>query len=97
VTAFFGLAELVAAILGVIAFVALYTRRAPWWRSEVGRWLVTYPIALGLLLINGVVFRVIGDYPGRQTVNLVLFGVIAGSVWWSFALLYRAKKKERRR
>ena len=94
-TALFGIVELVAAVAGVVAFIALYTRQAPWWRSAVGWWLVTYPAALGLLLINGVVGRTVGDYPARQAVNLVLFAVIAGSVWFSVALLYRAKKKER--
>lgn len=90
-----GTLELIVAVVGAFAFVVLYTRQAPWWRSEVGRWLVTYPLALGLLLVNGVVGRIAGDYPGRQAVNLSLFAVVAGSTVWSCTMLLRIRRREK--
>jgi hypothetical protein len=86
-----------AGVLGAVVFVGLYSWRAPWWRTEVGWWLVTFPSSLGLLLANGLVFRIAGDYAGRQTVNLVLFAVVVASVWWCVALLHRATRRTRSR
>jgi hypothetical protein len=83
---------LAAGVAGVAWFVALYSLRAPWWANEVGWHLVTFTTALGALMANGLIFRIVGDYPGRQIVNLVLFTVVVVSVWWRVALLYRATR-----
>jgi len=85
-----------AGFLGVAAFVGLYTWWTPWWHSETGKWLVTFPSSLGLLLANGLVGRIVGDYPGRQLINLILFVVCVASVWWAFALLVRVIRRSRR-
>lgn len=82
-----------AGVLGVAVFVGLYSWWAPWWRSEAGQWLVTFPSSLGLLLANGLVFRILGDYPGRQTINLALYLVCLASVWWSVRLLVQAIRR----
>jgi hypothetical protein len=87
---------LAAGVAGVAWFVALYSLRAPWWANEIGWHLVTFTSALGLLMANALTFRLVGDYPGRQTVNLILFAVIVASVWWRVTLLHRATREERR-
>ena len=84
-----GIVLLAAGVLGTAVFVGLYSIRAPWWGSEIGWHLVTFPGALGLLEANGLAFRIVGDYPGRQAVNLALFAVIVAAVWWRVALLNR--------
>lgn len=89
-----GMALLGAGVAGSAVFIVLYSLRARWWRSEVGWWLVTFPGSLGLLLANGIVFRLVGDYPGRQLVNLVLFVVVVAAVWWCVALLHRATRRK---
>jgi hypothetical protein len=89
-----GILLLAAGVLGVIVFVALYSIRVPWWRSEIGWYLVTFPGALGLLLANGLAFRILGDYPGRQLVNLLLFVVVVASIWWCVALLVRVTRRK---
>lgn len=83
-------------VLGTAVFVGLYTWWTSWWHSEVGKWLVVYPSSLGLLLANGLVFRLLGDYPGRQVINFVLFLVCVASVWWSVTLLVRVIRRSRR-
>lgn len=85
---------LAAGLLGVVVFVGLYSWWAPWWRTEVGQWLVIFPSSLGLLLANGLVFRIVGDYPGRQFINLALFAVCVASPWWSVRLLVRARRRD---
>lgn len=91
-----GTTLLAAGVLGVVVFVALYSRRVPWWRGEVGWWLVTFPSSLGLLMANGLVFRVAGDYPGRQLVNTTLFVAVVASVWWCVTLLAKVTRRDRR-
>jgi len=93
VTDVIGIALLGAGVLGAAVFVGLYTWWTPWWRSEVGQWLVSFPAALGLLLANGLVARAVGNYPGRQAINLVLFVVCVASVWWSVRLLVRVMRR----
>lgn len=91
-----GIALLGAGVLGAALFVGVYTWWTPWWRTETGQWLVTFPSSLGLLLANGLVFRLLGDYPGRLAINLVLFVVCVASVWWAFALLVRVIRRSRK-
>lgn len=95
-TAHAGTALLAAGLVGSVVFIAGYTVRAPWWRSEAGWHLITFPAALGLLEANGLVFRWLGDYPGRQTVNLLIFAAAVGATWWRVALMIRATRIDRR-
>lgn len=90
---------LMAAAAGVAAFVGLYSWYTPWWRNETGRWLVTFPSLVGLLCANGVVFRLFGDYPHRDTVSTILLAATVVSIWWRLVLLIhvirRYPKKDR--
>lgn len=90
-----GTVLLAVGVLGVGWFIVRYSLEAPWWRGEVGWHLVTFTGALGLLMANGLAFRLAGDYPGRQAANLVLFAVIVASVWWRVALLHRVTRRKR--
>jgi hypothetical protein len=96
VTDVLGILLLSAGVLGAAVFVGLYSLWTRWWRTEVGQWLVAFPSSLGLLLANGLVYRLAGEYPGRQLINLVLFLVCVASVWWSVRLLIRAMRRSPR-
>lgn len=87
-----GMFLLAAGATGAATFIVLYTMRAQWWHTELGWHLVVFPGSLGLLLTNGLVFRLVGDYPGRDVVNLVLFVVLVAAVWWRVALLVKANR-----
>lgn len=82
-------ALLAVGLIGSAVFIVLYSNSAPWWRSELGWHLVTFTGSLGLLMANGLLFRIVGEYPGRQTVNTILLAVIVAVVWWRVALLNR--------
>jgi hypothetical protein len=85
----------VAAAESVI-FIGVYTRYTDWWRSEVGWYLVMFPGVLGLLAINALVFRVLGEYTSRQYINIGLFCIWVIAVGWLLTILYRANSKEKR-
>jgi uncharacterized membrane protein len=64
-------------------------------RTEMGWHLVVLTADLGLLMANGLIFRLLGDYPGRQVVNTVLFAVVVATIVWRILLLHRATKGDR--
>jgi hypothetical protein len=92
-----GTVLLVVGVLASVTFVAAYSYYTDWWRSEVGWHLVTFPAALGLLEASGLVFRLVGDYPGRQAVNAVLFAVIVATTVWRAVLVFRNNRPARPR
>ncbi len=93
----FAVVLLAAAALGSVAYIAVYTRYADWWRTEIGWSLIGFPGVLGLLAVNGLAFRLLGDFPGRQAVNVGLFFVWVAVVWWLATLVYRSNRSARRK
>lgn len=51
-------------IVASIWFVALYSRD-PWWRTLFGRSLMLIAVALFMQSLATVLYRVVGEYPGR--------------------------------
>lgn len=45
---------LIADLVSLVTFVAVYTKLAPWWRSPVGQTLVIKDILLGLALMPSI-------------------------------------------
>lgn len=45
---------LISAFLSLSAFVAQYTRLAPWWRDQIGRTIVVKTVLLALVLIPSI-------------------------------------------
>ncbi len=58
-------------------FWLLYAWTAPWWKSWSGCAVIISTLGLAALVDASVLFRLLGDdYPGRQQIVLVAFGVI---------------------
>lgn len=89
------LAGLVVGAVPAVAFPVLYTIRARWWRSEMGRHLFSFSLLFALLYVNGLVRLLIGTPPEIQKwINLVLV-VGAAIVAWQRTLVFRHAQHQR--
>ncbi|MFS4103738.1 hypothetical protein [Streptomyces sp. PD-S100-1] len=86
-----------AACLG---FAAVYHLRATWWRSEVGRNLMSFAIAVGLLCVYTILVTV---WPGGHLVivaralRTLLLIAVAALMLQRTRLLLRAQREHRDR
>lgn len=71
----------IAAFIAPLLLIAVYTAAAPWWRSQVGRSLVTVKGAISLALLPSFVYRATGKHlpVGRAFLifQAVTWGVLA--------------------
>jgi hypothetical protein len=77
-------------------FVVMYHVLAPWWRSEVGRHIMTYSALVAAVLTLSVV-RMIGgaglNTPWFGVVRLVVFAGVPVAISWRIAILWRAQRR----
>lgn len=67
-----------------------------WWRSPIGRALMTKAMGLALLIDLALLHRVVEPYPGQEAVRLVVFSLIVAGVWMALgALIYEKHKASR--
>ena len=93
-----------AAILLVLAaapaqtlFPIIYGVSSPWYRSLLGRALMTKAVALALLIDISLVYNWLGDdYAARDVVRLTVFALIAAGAWMQLAALILEKYHGRR-
>lgn len=85
---------LIAAAPPATLFPLIYGLALPWYRSLVGRALMTSSVGLGLLVDISLVYRVLGaDYQARDVVRLTVFSVVTlGSYLQFWALVYERRK-----
>ncbi|SCL31884.1 hypothetical protein GA0070616_4350 [Micromonospora nigra] len=88
------------AVLGLAAclyFVAAYQwlTGGDWRHNPGGRHLMEFTGTLGVLLGLIVAARLWPDYPGRDQVTLLVFGLLVGQVVWRSVLLHRAQHDDR--
>jgi hypothetical protein len=88
--------ELVIALLGCWSFVVLYTRTWAWWRNDVGRHLVAFSSALGLLLAFYVLRLVWRDMPGTGLITVILMTLLTVVILWRLLLFIRIKRDVQR-
>lgn len=79
-----------AGVAACIAFVVAYSVVARWWRSVVGRHLVTFTASLGVLEGTAFVGMVWRDWGWRDELILAALAAIMVATWWQTALLLRA-------
>ncbi|WFE45292.1 hypothetical protein [Verrucosispora sp. WMMD1129] len=89
-------ASTVLAMVGFVAclyFVAAYQwlTGGDWRHNPAGRHLMEFTGTLGVLLGLIVAARLWPDYPGRDTITLVVFGLLVAQVVWRSVLLHRAQ------
>lgn len=77
-------------------FVVLYHVLAPWWRSEIGRNLMTLAASMALVLTLSIV-RMIGgaslDTPWFQVVRLAVFAGVPVALGWRTVILIRVQRR----
>jgi len=75
--------------LACVAFIVIYTRRAKWWRNDVGRNLVTMSASLGGLLGYSALAFLWPGIPGRVIIRTVLFLSLTAAVIWRVVVFHR--------
>lgn len=82
------------------AFVVLYHLWAPWWRSEVGRHVMTYSTVVAAVLTLSLV-RLIGgaslETTWFQILRLIVFAGVPAAIGWRIAILWRVQRRSRHR
>lgn len=74
-------------------FPVVYATR-PWYRTMIGRALMTMSVGMALLVDISLLYRFFGDdYPGRDAVRLIVFGIIAAGLWYQFLALLATPKR----
>jgi hypothetical protein len=82
----------VTTLFGVITFMATYHLLAPWWRSEMGRNIMTLATSSALFLLLGVLQQVFGpDYPGQELLRVLAYAGIGAAWWWRWVVLIRVQ------
>lgn len=92
---------IVAAAPAATLFPIVYGFSSPWWRTLIGRALVTKAVGLALLIDISIAYQILGDqYPGRDAVRLSVYALITAGVWMQFSALmvekWRARKSRDR-
>jgi len=81
---------LTLAVLGIVpgvGFTVLYGSTSPWWRSAGGRHLMSFSLGATMLFLWWSLEFLVGSYPGRQVLRLVLAVSFVGLMWWRFLVL----------
>lgn len=79
----------VLALSGSLAFVLVYTLTAPWWRSRVGRLLVTKALAIAAFMTVSVLAYALDPGSGTELTPLLLArGLLAGG--FGLMMVYQA-------
>ena len=86
---------LIADVVSIVAFVADYTRLAPWWRNPIGRTIVVKDILLVLVLIPSVLslfftFSRLSSHIAAW-VDVVLLGSLAPVMLWRIVVWRRVQ------
>lgn len=91
-----GNAMVVLTALLAWAFCVIYHVKAPWWRSEIGRHVMTYSAVVAAVLTLSVV-RMLGgaslETPWFQLVRLFVFAGVPVAIAWRIAILLRLQRR----
>lgn len=84
-------------LLGCLVFVVSYQLRSrgAWIDSEAGRWMMIGRAEKAALFALVLVNNIIPDWPGRQSVTIVLFGTFVLLTWWPSRLLSKVNRPRR--
>lgn len=82
-----------------VAFVVLYSLLAPWWRSQVGRAMVSLDAALALTLLPSVLHYAVGlnlAHPFFAWYDFASLLAVAGVTVWRTVVMVRIQLAGRR-
>ena len=79
-------------------FPIIFGLTGPWWRTLVGRALMTKSVGLALLIDISLLYTIFGDdYAARDAVRLGVYGFILAGVWLQFIALVVEKRRALRK
>jgi hypothetical protein len=79
------------------AFAAVYAFGSPWWRSLLGKALMTKALGLALLIDISLLFHWFGpNYFLREFVRDAVFGILLAGAWMQLLALLKEKFQGRR-
>ncbi len=82
--------------LAVVWFLLRYMATAPWYRSDIGRHLVTFTACVGGFFTLYLALGIWPDMPAAGPLRIILLvGIVAVSVWR--AVLFEAYRRRDRR
>lgn len=78
----------IPAVLSVIVFA-----RVPWWKSPLGRHMMSYMVVMAGVLSLGCVRLAIGFVPAFETARAIIFAGVPFVMWWRLGVLVRAQTR----
>lgn len=92
----------IATLLVVVAavpanlFPLAYGLGSPWYRSPLGRALMTQSTGIALLIDVTMLRYVLGDYPGRDAIRIAIYGLVTAGLYLQFVALLKTQRTRRR-
>lgn len=82
---------LFATTAGAVLSVLLYSR-VPWYKSPIGRHVMSYMSAIASVLVTVSIRNIIGPFPLYDYLRLGTFSLVGVVVWWRLFVLIRARR-----
>lgn len=73
-------------------FIIRYTSTYRWWKTELGRHLITFSACLASFETSYVVTILWPHYPGREIVQLALFTLLTAAIVWRLVMFERIRR-----
>lgn len=85
-------------LAGCVTFIVSYIRRSngAWRDSEAGRFFVIANANLAALFLLVISNQILGPWPGRQVVAILLYTAYTAQSWWPLRLLLLANRESKR-
>lgn len=91
-----GTGLVIVGILPATLFPILYARWFPFWKSTLGRALMTKAVGMALLVDISVLYLIFGDdYFLRELVRLVVFTLVVGGMYWQLAAIIGIRRADK--
>ncbi|WP_310962159.1 putative phage holin [Nocardioides terrisoli] len=88
---------IVAAAPAATAVPIVYAATARWWRSLIGRAMMTSAVGLALLVDLSLIFHGWSGHLGvKEAIALVVYGIVACGAWLTLFALARTQVLQRR-
>jgi hypothetical protein len=89
-------AEVLTTFFCSLAFIALYTVVAPWWRNPLGRNLVAFDASLSLTLLPSVIHHTFGPSAASSAFfgwfTVVAFAMVPCVIIWRAVIMVRMQR-----
>lgn len=80
---------MLAAATGAVVFAISYASFFAWRKTQAGRALLYFVVALVAVFLNNTAARTLGgDYPGREWIRLAVYCCVAVAVWRLVVVLW---------